>query len=168
MQISHTVKLEIERSAEAVYDFVTAVETPTKVFSGYGPIPAVIETTVVGGGPLLEGSICRTRNSDGSMMNRTISVLERPRRHQYVVDGDGFRPLFRMMVRRGHGTWLFEPRGDASHLLSTYSFEPRRVFWWIPVFFLIRIFFAPAMARCILATKRELERAAAKISPRAS
>lgn len=101
MQISHTVKLEIERSAEAVYDFVTAVETPTKVFSGYGPIPAVIETTVVGGGPLLEGSICRTRNSDGSMMNRTISVLERPRRHQYVVDGDGFRPLFRMMVRRG-------------------------------------------------------------------
>lgn len=156
-RIRHTVSVDIASTVEDTFDFVTAVETPAKVFAGYGPIPAVLETTVVGGGPLREGSLCRARNSDGSEMTRAITVHQRPLRHEYFIDGDGFRPLFRMMVRGGTGTWVLSQNGASTRLAWTYEFELRALVWWLAAFLLVRLFFAPAMRRCVLATKLELE-----------
>ncbi len=157
MQVSQSVDIDIECRPEEAYDFVTSLESPAKTFSGYGPIPAVLETTIDGDGPLREGTILRARSSDGSVMKRTITILDRARRHEYVIDGNGFRPLFRRMVRRGTGIWLFEARGDKTRLTWTYRFDLRSIFWWLAVVLLVRIFFGAAMRRCVLATKRELE-----------
>lgn len=159
MQVSHTVEIDIGCSVEQAFDFVTALDSPAKVFGGYGPISAVLETTVEGGGPLVAGAVCRVSNRDGTVMRRTITVLDRPRRHEYVVDGSGFRPVFRMMVSGASGTWTFERRGGMARVVWTYAFELRSWFWWLAVTVLGRIIFGTAMQRCMLATKSEIERA---------
>jgi hypothetical protein len=157
MEISTALSVDIDRSPEEVFDFITDLESPAKTFKGHGPIPAVVRTEIVGGGPLRAGAILRVHNSDGSVVEREITVVDRPKRHEYRLNG-GFRSIFAMLVRSGRGIWDFEPRQRGTHLVWTYKFELTSPLSYPFAWLLVRAFFTGAMRGCLDETKAQLSR----------
>jgi hypothetical protein len=156
VRVTKTVAVDVARTPADVFDFVTAVDTPAKTFAGFGLIPGVVQVAVEDGGPLRVGAVCITRSTDGSVMRRVITVLDRPTRHEYRIEG-GFRRIFRMMVRHGIGAWTFAGEGPRTHLVWTYRFELKSLVWYPVVALIMSAFFGRAMVRCVAATKTLLE-----------
>jgi carbon monoxide dehydrogenase subunit G len=155
VEISTSEAIVIARPPEDVFDFIVDVEAPAKTFRGHGPIPAVERTEVVGGGPLCEGAICRVHNADGSVVEREITVVDRPRRHEYRLNG-GFRSVFALLVRSGRAAWELEPAEGGTRVVWRYRFELTSPLSYPFAKLILAAFFRGAMRSCLEATRKEL------------
>lgn len=151
VEVSATVEIDIPRAPEVVFDFVTHLETPARVFDGYKKIPKVVKTEVKGGGPLREGCVCLVHNSDGSIIERDITVVDRPRRHEYRL-ASGFKPPFSYLVTAGRGDWLFEPNAGGTRLKWVYTFTLTSPLAWPATRLIVSRMFKPAMVSCMQKT----------------
>jgi hypothetical protein len=153
MEVAVKVRLHIECTPEQVYDFVTSIEAPALTFEGHGLIPGVKRTEVLGGGPLTEGGICRVHGSDGSVIERLITVLERPRRHEYKL-ASGFKKPFSLLVKSGRGVWTFTPTpGEGTQLEWTYVFGLTSPLVLPIAYPLAKALFQQAMRKCLDRTR---------------
>ncbi|SEM40846.1 Polyketide cyclase / dehydrase and lipid transport [Stigmatella aurantiaca] len=153
MKVTTSATIDIECSPEQVYDFVTSEEAPAKTFEGTGRIPGVVRTEVVGGGPLREGATCRVHGTDGAVMERLITVLDRPRRHEYQL-ASGFKKPLSWLLRSGHGVWTFAPNTQGgTHLEWVYVFELTTPLVYPVVSALIKGSFHQSMVRCLQRTR---------------
>ncbi len=111
---------ELERS----FDFVTAEDVLPKVLHRYGPVPAVVGTTIVHG-PDWDRSGClrEVHLDDGSMLHEQIDELDRPTVFSYDVTPQ--TGLLRHVIRSARGEWQFAEAGDHTAAQWTYRFTPR-------------------------------------------
>jgi ribosome-associated toxin RatA of RatAB toxin-antitoxin module len=145
--------IQIEQPPEQVYDFVTSLEAPAKTFSGHGRIPGVMKTEVVNGGPLREGVIARVHSTDGAVMERLITVMDRPQRHEYKL-ATGFKKPIAFLIRSGRGEWTFQPMPDGKTQLEwTYTFELTSPLVYPLAFPLLNGTFREAMEKCLARTR---------------
>ena len=160
MHTSAHSSIDIPCSPEAAYDFVTSLEAPALTFEGEGRIPGVKLTEVVGGGVLREGATCRVHGTDGAVMERLITVMDRPSRHEYRL-ASGFKRPLSLLVRSGHGQWLFTPLPSAGTRVEwTYVFELTSPLSYPVVRGIIIPMFHKAMVKCLQRTREHLMRAA--------
>jgi Polyketide cyclase / dehydrase and lipid transport len=156
MHVSRTCSVFIERDPEQVFDFVTSLDTPARVFSGSGVIPAIERLEVVGGGALRAGAVCLVHNRDGSVLLREITVMDRPSRHAYRIQTSP-RSLLRRLVRSAHGEWSFEQRARGTEVSWAYTFELSSI-WSYPLALLVLwLFMTRAMRQCLVVTRDLLE-----------
>lgn len=128
-----------------VFALCTDAQRFPSVFPGYGPIPAIRRIGL--DGPLAVGSRRQIHNSDGSVLDETISVLQPPLRHAYRLSG--FRAPFAWLVRHGEADWQLQADGDGCDVEWRYVFQPASALARPFATLLLRGFMQPAMQRCL-------------------
>lgn len=141
---------------ERVFDIATANETLPRVFTGYGPVPAILEARIESGRPPAEGEFRLLSNSDGSAIREEIVELVRPRTHRYRLLS-GLAPPFSWLIRSASGRWSFEEMSTGTRVTWRFVFEPRSALARPLVHFVATWFFQPAQVRCLEALKRLCE-----------
>jgi uncharacterized protein YndB with AHSA1/START domain len=145
MSIDLRAEWRFSAAPEAVFDLCVDPARFPQTFTGYGPIPAIRQISL--DGPLRTGAQRRIHNSDGSVLDERVTLLERPHRHGYELSG--FRAPFAWLVTLGRADWQIEAADDGTRVTWLYRFTPRsavvRPFSWL----LLRGFLQPAMRRCL-------------------
>lgn len=141
-----TVAATASMSSERAFDVIAPIDL-TRIFTGYGPLPAVVGVRDQSGAWDHVGASRVVRLADGNEAREEITAYERPGHFGYRLE-----PLtgpLRLLVRAAEGAWWFSPEGDHTTIRWTYVFHPRRV-TRLPV----RLVLAPlwrAYARRVLA-----------------
>jgi hypothetical protein len=110
---------------ETTFDALTPIDL-SRIFRGYGPLPAVVETTDQTGAWDRVGVSRTVKLSDGHDVSERITAYERPGYFAYRVGPFESGPLGRLIVD-AHGEWRFTALGGtATAIRWTYTFRPRR------------------------------------------
>lgn len=141
---------------ERVFDIATDNETLPRVFTGYGPVPAILEARVESGRPLATGEVRLVSNSDGSTVREEIVELVRPTTQRYRLAG-GLAPPISWLIRSASGRWAFEEMSSGTRVTWRFVFEPRSAVAAPLVRLMARAFFQPAQERCLEALRRLCE-----------
>jgi Polyketide cyclase / dehydrase and lipid transport len=143
---------------EAVFDYIVAEDTPTKMMLGYGPVPGVA------GGELHEGpwdhpGAYRTvQLKGGGTAREEITGIRRPAYFSYRVSD--FSISARYVVAAARGEWWFETWGDSTLVRWTYTFEPRSLPRTPLTFAFARLLWKGYMGRAMREAKAQAEAAA--------
>jgi hypothetical protein len=144
--VSYTVNRLVSVGVESLFDTVVAEDVLPKVLHRWGPVPAVVGTRDLTGPWTEPGSERTVVLDDGSTARERLTLWERPRRFEYVVDRFS-SPLGRL-IDHATGAWEFDNRGSASSFRWMYSFHPRSVAAMVPLQLLIRTAWARYMGQC--------------------
>jgi polyketide cyclase/dehydrase/lipid transport protein len=163
---SITVPVEgaVPADVETTFDALMPIDL-SRIFRGYGPLPAVVATTDQTG-PWDHVGVSRTvKLSDGNDVRERITAYERPAYFAYRL-GPFDSGALRHLVVEAHGEWRFTAQGDASTAIRwTYTFGPRRF-----AALAVRLIVAPlwrAYAKRVLALAiAEIEGAGPRTGPR--
>lgn len=152
MQVYTGVSQEIKASPERVFELATAIATLPKVFKGYGPIPAIVDAEIVGGGEIREGAIRRVKNSDGSVIDEEIICLKRPEKQVYRLLR-GFKPPFSLLVRSGGGDWTFSTFDGGTSITWKFYFELTSFLAYPLMALIMKRYFRQALQDCLYQIK---------------
>ncbi len=142
-----TTEAVARASPEATFDGIVPIDL-SRMFLGYGPLPAVTATRDQTGGWDHVGASRTVVLSDESTAQEEILAHERPRYFGYRVSE--FTGSLRLLVSGVHGEFWFSPGQDEStEVRWRYSFEPRA--WRRPIVALVVARLWAAYARKALA-----------------
>ena len=150
--VSHTVTRLASVGVESLFDTVVAEDVLPKVLHRWGPIPAVVGTRDLTGPWSTPGSERTVLLDDGSTARERLTLWERPRRFEYVVDR--FTSPLGRLVDHASGAWEFDDGGAQSSFRWTYSFHPRSFAAMVPLQLVVRTAWARYMAQCADLTVR--------------
>jgi hypothetical protein len=118
-----TVEAVANAPVEAAFDAIVPIDL-AKMFTGYGPLPAVSGTRDQSGDWDHVGATRTVELSDGSTAAEVILAYERPSYFAYRVSG--FTSSLRLLANGARGEWWFAPAGEgAAEIRWRYTFEPR-------------------------------------------
>ncbi len=131
---------------------------PTGFYPKFGPLPAVVEVRDQSGSWDAVGRTRRLMLSDGGHVIETITDVTSPNLFAYELSG--FQKLFGMLVLGARAEWRFERVAEGTRIRWTYTFfgKPGRA--WI-VKLIVKLWWAPYMARVLPPIAAEVERTAA-------
>jgi hypothetical protein len=110
---------------EATFDAMMPIDL-SRIFRGYGPLPAVVATTDQTAPWDRVGASRTVKLSDGHEVAERITAYEPPGYFAYRVGPFESGPL-RHLIVDAHGEWWFTVRGDtATAIRWAYTFRPRR------------------------------------------
>lgn len=109
------------------------------------------------GGPMRQGGIRVIESADGSVMRESILTNQSPTQHAYASMGPLAPPLGRMVSQVG-GTWDLVEVPGATQIRWTFFFVPTTLWARLPVWVLLRVFMARAMARCLDQVRARIEK----------
>jgi Polyketide cyclase / dehydrase and lipid transport len=143
----------VARADPATAFAVIAPVDLTRIFTGMGPLPAVVGTRDQPGAWDHVGATRTVKLSDGSEAREAITAYAAPAHFAYRLDG--FTGLLRLVVDGADGAWWFSPSaGGGTDVRWTYVFAPRPRRRW-----LVRVALAPVWR---LYARRVLARAIAE------
>lgn len=127
-----------------VFSVLATLDPSGGYYPSFGPLPAVqrvSEQTAVFTEP---GASRRLHLSDGGTVVETVVVVEEPTRHSYELRG--FEKIFGALVDHARADWRFDtvPGGTRVRWRYTFTALPARA---VPVWLIVRIFWAPYMRR---------------------
>jgi hypothetical protein len=160
MQITCQAERPMRCSAAAAFALLTDHQRFPLVFTGYGPIAALRSVSL--DAPLAVGATRRVHGADGSTLTETITALDPPRHHAYVLSG--FRPPFSWLVRRGEADWLVTAGSATTFVRWDYVFTLTSAVIYPLAAPLLRVFMTGAMRRCLDNMARLLEAQAASVA----
>ncbi len=118
-----TVHAIARASAEEAFDAIVPVDLP-KMFTGYGPLPAVIATREQTGDWDHVGATRTVDLADGSAAREEITAYERA--HYFAYRVSSFTSSLRALVNGARGEWWFSSATDhRTDIYWRYTFEPR-------------------------------------------
>lgn len=128
----------------------------TSVFTGYGPLPAVIgvknQTAAWDG-------VDQTRTvllSDNSSTQERLTKYEHHNYFQYVVEG--FTGMLRFFVSSAEGEWWFSSnKADETHINWRYTFNSKSIFAAPFLWFITRFLWHGYMQKSLRLTKEQIE-----------
>lgn len=150
-----TVRATITVSPERTFRAAAPIDL-TLIFTGYGPLPAVVGVDNQSGAWDHVGVERNPRLSDGTTAHEQITDYNPPSDFAYEVNA--FTNIMNRFVHGARGSWTFTPTGDGGTAIEwTYAFQPRR-FRTLAVRLLIAPLWRPYMRRALAATVREVHR----------
>lgn len=158
MHVITRASLTMPGTPEEVFDVATDVEKLGTFFRGKGPVPGIERAEVVGGGPLIEGSRRRIHNSDGSVIDEDMEILDRGRMQQYRIRS-GIRWPLSWLARGVLSRWTFSPDGEGTRIDWSFDVELTSPLAWPTVKIVMQPFLRAALREC-------LERIAAQMRAR--
>jgi hypothetical protein len=156
---SPSAQVIAKSSADPARAFAYIVPIPLpKVFTGYGPLPAVSAVTEQSGAWDAAGQTRIVHLSDGSTARETLTRYEHPAYFSYTVRA--FSNALRFLTGGAQGEWWFEPAGDGGTLIRwRYAFGPRSPLsapiLWLLTRLLWGRYMQKALAGCIAELKGE-------------
>jgi hypothetical protein len=159
-----TVRATADVAPRPAFEAAASVDL-AKIFTGFGPLPAVVGVRDQTGSWDHVGVSRRPVLSDGTAAFELITQYE-PHSH-FAYEVSGFTNALGRFVTGARGSWTFEPTADGGTAIEwTYAFRSRRLRRT-----LVRLVIAPVwrlyMRRALDATVRELRRLDAAGSARA-
>jgi uncharacterized protein YndB with AHSA1/START domain len=127
MRLTTEAHVTIPRPREEAFAHLTHDETLVRYCLKKGPFAAIEEATTAG--PLQVGALRQVRMSDGMVLEETITEWTVPECHGYQWS-DPPKPLG-LLVKKGHGLWLFEALGDEATKVTwryTLTFRSRLLY----------------------------------------
>jgi Polyketide cyclase / dehydrase and lipid transport len=123
--VSVTVTATTGAAVERAFDAIAPIDL-SRIFTGFGPLPAVRGVRGQAGAWDHLGATRVVELSDGSEAREAITAYERPRHFAYRVGP--FTGPFRRLVRAADGAWWFAPAtaSGGTEIHWTYAFEPAR------------------------------------------
>ena len=121
------VAITVDGWARAPLDQVFRAIAPVplaEIFTGYGPLPAVVRTREQTGEWDHVGATRTVELADGSEAHEQITSYDEPSHFGYRLSG--FTGVLRFLITHADGAWRFtEPRTGDTHIRWTYTFQPR-------------------------------------------
>ena len=119
------VAITVDGSARAPHDRVFHAIAPVpleEIFTGYGPLPAVVGTHGLEGGWDRVGATRTVELADGSEAREEITSYDKPSHFGYRLSG--FTGVMRRLASGVDGAWWFtESDAGATHIRWTYTFQ---------------------------------------------
>lgn len=155
MRLETQASVEVKAEPETVFDFATSLSTLPKVFTGYGPIPAILKAEIIAGKSMETGVIRKVWNSDGSIVDEEIVELIRPTTQRYRLIR-GFKPPFSYIFREASGEWTLSSAPLGTNIVWKFYFELTSPLVQ-PIAQLIGFFFVRAQRQCLINIKTFVE-----------
>jgi hypothetical protein len=156
MKLQTNTSIEIFASPETVFDFSTNHLNLPKVFTGYGPVPAILKAETLENEPFQAGSIRRVYNADGSVIDEKMIELSRPTQQQYQLVR-GFKPPFSWLFQGAGGDWTFSPTASGTLVEWKFNFVLTSPIVYPVASVLIHSFFVRAQQQCLINIKQLIE-----------
>jgi uncharacterized protein YndB with AHSA1/START domain len=125
--------IHVPRPVEVVFDHATDLANLPRLLGRKGPIPAIARAQKI------DETRRRVDMSDGSSLEETVLVLERPHRHVYRWS-EGLRPPLSLLVRWGEADWSFRTADGGTEVEWVYRFELRTLIAYPIAAILVRFF----------------------------
>ncbi len=139
--IGTTHKLDVPQDIQTTYNWVVHPDTPIALVNRWGPLAGFDAYEMVEGDWTHPGSSRRITLDDGSHMTETIKTKDEPTYFDYELT-DYSLPALRAVLKRSFGQWWFTTREDGgTHVVWTYSLEPRNVFAIPLVWLFVKTFY---------------------------
>lgn len=145
MKIRCHATLDFSGEPEPVFRLMLDTESFPACFTGFGLIPAIRKIRLAE--PLAVGVRRQIYNADHSVLTETVTVLDKPFRHAYVLSG--FSAPFSWLVRQGEADWQLESKSGVTKVAWTYDFTVTSVLVYPVCFALLKFFMQGAMRRCL-------------------
>ncbi len=132
--VASTVSITVRIAPDQAFGVVAPVDL-SRIFRGYGPLPAVVATDHQTGVWDTPGTTRTPRLSDGSTAHETLTTYTPPYYFAYSVTN--FTNALRWLTPGARGEWWFTPTADGATLVRwryTFAARSRLVF---PVLWLV-------------------------------
>ena len=151
-----TVSTTIEASIEEAFGQIVPIDL-TSIFTGYGPLPAVMQTRDQSGAWDAAGRTRTVAFSDGSTARESLTEYEYPHRFAYAIDH--FTGVLRLLASEARGEWWFEqvPGRKATAIRWRYQFVSRFKFLEPLVGLFTRLLWRGYMLKALSLSKGKVE-----------
>lgn len=118
------VQATVNAPLEKAFEHIVPIDL-TSIFTGYGPLPAVLGPRNQTGGWDATGQTRTVLLSDGSSAQEELIDYRYPRYFAYPVKG--FTGFLRLITKEAHGEWWFErgPEKASTAIRWRYEFVSR-------------------------------------------
>lgn len=155
ISFSAIVEIIIDQPIEQAFLGIVPIEL-SKVFTGYGPLPAVSGVSDQVGGWDAEGQTRTVLLSDGSSANERITEYQYPEYFSYTVSR--FTGIFRFVTTSANGEWWFEPLSEKqTHVKWRYTYNSRSAVVAPLLWFIVNVFWRGYMNKSLTLTKHYIE-----------
>ncbi len=153
---SATVQADIAAPQAAAFDCIVPIDL-TSIFTGYGPLLAVVGTRDQTGGWDAAGQTRTVLLAGGSSAHEQITGYTHPSHFSYTVSD--FTGILRPLVVFAKGEFRFEPGASAAstHVKWTYTFTARSSFSAPLVWFIATVLWKGYMAKALRISKAQAE-----------
>ena len=145
MKITCNAELVFSSEPEPIFELMVDAGSFPRCFTGFGLIPAIRSIRLTE--PLAVGVIRHIYNADNSVLTEKVTVLDRPKRHSYMLSG--FTAPFSWLVRLGESDWQLSKQTAGTQVRWTYEFTLTSFLLYPVCFLLLKIFMQQAMQRCL-------------------
>lgn len=148
--------VRIRVTADPAFLHVAPVDL-TSIFTGYGPLPAVIETRDQSGNWDGPGQTRTVVLADKSTARETLTLYERPRNFGYTVSE--FSGSLGLLAEKAEGWWDFQEIGESgtTDIEWHYTFYSRSWSAYPLLWFIARIFWQGYMRKALDIMKQQIE-----------
>jgi hypothetical protein len=151
---SATVTTDVAVSQIDAFEYTMPIDL-TLIFTGYGPLPAVIGTKDQTGAWDGAGQTRTVLLSDGSSAQEMLTKYEHPRYFSYTVSD--FTGVLRSFITSANGEWWFSSASSGeTHIKWRYAFNARSLFA-VPVLWFITSLWRGYMRKALELLKTQVE-----------
>lgn len=148
IRIAITRRAVLDGDLDSVFATVTSEDILPKVLTGYGPLPAVIDTSDLTGPWDVPGSIRTVHLADGSSVREQLLRREEPTHFAYRVF-DFRHPILKRLAREGLGEWWFSADDKGVAVKWTYTFAAKNPVAAMPLWLMGNLFWRGYMDVCL-------------------
>jgi Polyketide cyclase / dehydrase and lipid transport len=152
--VAVTTDLEVKTTIDTAFEVIVPIDL-TKIFTGFGMLPAVTGTHSQTGAWDHVGASRTVQLSDGSEACEQLTAYRAPSHFAYRIDR--FTGPLRLLVSHAEGAWWFTEGRGGTRISWNYSFHPlagRRVLVAILVAPIWRLYQRRALAAAAAAAER--------------
>jgi len=160
-----TIHTHIKATPALAFQHIAPID-PRALFTGYGPLPAVIGTRDQTGAWDTPGQTRTVALSDGSVAEETLEHYHPAQYFSYTVSG--FTGALRWLATGANGAWWFDPQagGTQTTVRWRHAFDARSK-WAAPVLWLLaHVLWRGYMRKALRLAKTQIE--AARSAPTAA
>ena len=153
--LSATVTTEVTGSQIDVFEYNVPIDL-TSIFTGYGPLPAVIGTKNQTGAWDEAGQTRTVLLSDGSSAREMLTKYEHPHYFSYTVSD--FTGILRFLATSANGEWWFRRTSSGkTHIKWRYAFNASSFFVVPILWFITKVLWLGYMQKALGLSKTQLE-----------
>ncbi|NPU90803.1 MAG: SRPBCC family protein [Gammaproteobacteria bacterium] len=163
-EIAITRREVIPGSVEAVFEFIAAEDVLPKVLTGYGPLPAVVNTSDHTASWDQPGAARVIHLADGSSVREQVTDHRAPDYFAYRVWDFG-NPIIRTLARGARGEWTFSAAGNSTQVIWTYRFYAKNRLAALPLAGIVHLLWRGYMDVCLKNSRRIMAASAQQPAP---
>jgi hypothetical protein len=159
ISLAATVEVTMKADQTAAFEHIVPIDLKS-IFTGYGPLPAVISTQNQVGGWDAAGQTRTVHLSDGSLARELLTQYEHPDYFSYTVSG--FTGVLGLLATSANGEWWFSRTASGqTHVKWRYAFSARSMLAVPILWFVATVLWRNYMRKALRLSRIQVERNAA-------